>query len=83
MSRKRQKTLEKIFENPIRSDIKWSEVESLLLSLGSTIMEGSGSRARIELNNIKFHLHKPHPRPCLKKCQVRDLREFLESAAKE
>ena len=44
MNKKQKKTLEKISETPERSDISWSNIESLLISLGGEITEGRGSR---------------------------------------
>lgn len=78
MNRKQRRTIEKIIEKPTRSDIKWPEVESLLLSLGATTSEGSGSRINIELNGHDITIHKPHPRPEIKKYIIDYLRDFLK-----
>jgi hypothetical protein len=34
LSSKNRKTLEAIFENPVRSDVEWKKIESLLAALG-------------------------------------------------
>jgi hypothetical protein len=44
MRSKHVKTLEKIFEDPVRADILWSDIKSLLLTLGAEMSEGRGSR---------------------------------------
>jgi hypothetical protein len=42
----RQKTLEEIFEDPVRSDVQWNKIESLIVALGGDVKEGRGSRVR-------------------------------------
>ena len=39
MKRKRLKTLELIFSRPVSANVRWSEVEGLLLDLGARIEE--------------------------------------------
>jgi len=77
MNRRHQRTLEKIFEKPVRSDVKWSDIESLLIALGAAISEGSGSRVRIELNGEDAVFHRPHPRPEADKGSLVSMRRFL------
>jgi len=77
---KKEKILKKIMENPERSDIKYIEVENLLLSIGFKKLEGKGSRVKFfdaENDNL-ISLHKPHPGNELKHYQVRYLQEKLE-----
>ena len=44
MKRKHLKTLELIFSRPVSANVRWSEVEALLLELGARIEEREGSR---------------------------------------
>jgi len=44
MSRKHRQTLREIFENPVRANIEWDDVEKLLIALGADLSEG---RARV------------------------------------
>lgn len=44
MKRKHLKTLELIFFRPVSANVRWSEVEALLLELGAQIEEREGSR---------------------------------------
>ncbi|MFM5981015.1 MAG: hypothetical protein ACKO9I_10805 [Sphaerospermopsis kisseleviana] len=37
LNNKHQKTLQDIFENPVRANIPWTDVESLFLALGAEI----------------------------------------------
>jgi hypothetical protein len=77
MNSKQKKTLNKIFEHPTRSDINWNEVESLFSALGAELSEGSGSRIRVALNNIRAVFHKPHPKKEINKSTVNSICRFL------
>ncbi|WP_202880052.1 type II toxin-antitoxin system HicA family toxin [Pseudobutyrivibrio xylanivorans] len=61
MNNKDKKILRDIFYNPIRSDIKWSDIEHLFILLGGKVTEGNGSRVRVELNKERAVFHRPHP----------------------
>ncbi|MEE9119501.1 MAG: type II toxin-antitoxin system HicA family toxin [Calditrichia bacterium] len=80
LSKKHQKTLNSIFENPIRSDILWKDIENLLIALNAEISEGRGSRVRIHLNNIRAVFHRPHPRNETDKGALKSMRRFLIEA---
>jgi len=58
---KHQKTLRTIFADPVRPNINWADIESLLMALGAERAEGSGSRIRFALNGIRASFHRPHP----------------------
>lgn len=75
-----RRTLAAIFERPVRANIRWPDVETLLRAHGATINEGAGSRVRIELNGVRAVFHRPHPRPETDKGAVVALRKFLEEA---
>ena len=83
MNNKQRKTLERIFDDPIRSDIRWNDIESLMISLGAELMEGDGSRVRVYLRGVKASFHRPHPEREANKYSVRDVREFLRKAGIE
>jgi hypothetical protein len=80
VNRKQQKTLEAIFIDPIKSNINWVDIESLLLSLGSSTREGSGSRVGFSLNGVDFVVHRPHPKKETDKGAVKSVRTFLINA---
>ncbi len=77
MKRKHKKVLKEIFDKPVRSDVLWSDIETLLLVLGAEISEGRGSRVRIALNNIKAVFHRPHPQKETDKGALVAMRRFL------
>lgn len=78
MKSKHHKTLQNIFDNPVRSNIVWSDIESMLQSCGAEITEGSGSRVRIALNNVRAVFHRPHPRKEADKGSIVSMRRFLK-----
>ena len=80
MNKKNKITLAAIFENPVRSDILWKDIESLLYALEAEISEGRGSRVRIVLKSVRAVFHRPHPRKETDKGSVRSMRRFLISA---
>jgi hypothetical protein len=80
VDKKHRKTLEAIFEKPERANIAWRDVEALLIALGAEISEGSGSRVRVALNDVRAVFHRPHPRKETNKGAVKSVRRFLEAA---
>ncbi|RJP18552.1 MAG: type II toxin-antitoxin system HicA family toxin [Candidatus Omnitrophota bacterium] len=78
--KRHQCTFKQIFEIPTRSDIKWSDVVSLIRHLGGSIKYGSGSRVRVILRDQSIVIHTPHPRKELKKYAVVMLRDLLEES---
>jgi hypothetical protein len=77
MNGKHRRTLEAIFSRPVPSDIRWADIESLLIALGAERSEGRGSRVRFLLNGAEAVFHRPHPKPETNKGAVASVREFL------
>jgi len=71
------KTLEAVFRNPVSGTLEWSAIQSLLVAIGSTVIEGSGSRVRFEKDGVVATFHRPHPAKEAKRYQVQDARSFL------
>jgi len=80
MNKKHRKTLAAVFEDPVKSSIAWSDIERLLTALGAEISEGSGSRVRIALNEVRAVFHRPHPQKETNKGAVISMRRFLTEA---
>ena len=80
MASRHQKTLALIFENPVRSDVHWTDIMALLQHLGAEISEGKGSRVRIALNGIRAVFHRPHPGKETDKGALKSMRRFLVEA---
>jgi hypothetical protein len=80
MNAKHQRTLAAVFEEPVRSDIAWRDVESMLKAAGAEITAGRGSRVRIALHGVRAVFHRPHPQKETDKGAVKSLRAFLIEA---
>ena len=53
MNQKHRRTLEAVFDDPVRSTIPWRDIEGMLKAAGAEITEGEGSRVRIALNGVR------------------------------
>jgi len=80
MNQKHRRTLEAIFDDPVRSNIPWRDIEALLKAAEAEITEGDGSRVRIPLNGVRAVFHRPHPQKESDKGAVRSMRRFLTEA---
>ena len=80
---KHRKTLQAIFTHPVRTNIPWTDIESLLVACGAEISQGRGSRVRIALNDVRAVFHCPHPRKETDKGAVAAMRRFLTEAGVE
>jgi hypothetical protein len=80
VSKKHRKTLEAIFENPVRSNIAWRDIEKMLQALDAELSEGSGSRLRIALRGVRAVFHRPHPQKETDKGALMSMRRFLTEA---
>jgi plasmid stabilization system protein ParE len=83
MQNRHRRTLQAIFDNPIRADVVWSDIEALLRALGAELTEGRGSRVRIVLNRRRAVFHRPHPQKETDKGALRSMRRFLIEAGVE
>lgn len=80
MRSKHVETLKSIFHTPVLSSVKWSDIESLFISLGAKVSEGRGSRVKIYLNDRVSVFHRPHPQKETDKGALVSVRRFLEEA---
>ncbi|TVR15201.1 MAG: type II toxin-antitoxin system HicA family toxin [Balneolaceae bacterium] len=80
LSSKHRKTLQAIFDNPVRSDVEWKKIESLFVALEAEISEGRGSRIRVALNDVRAVFHRPHPQKETDKGALKSVRRFLKEA---
>jgi hypothetical protein len=78
MKRKHRKTMEQIFARPTSGNIKWNDIESLLVSLGAELSEREGSRIGVRLFGERRVFHRPHPSPDTDKGAVASIRKWLE-----
>jgi len=80
MGPKHRRTLKAIFEDPVRSNIAWRDIEALLQANGAELTEGNGSRVRIVLQGVRAVFHRPHPQKETDRGAVKSLRRFLTEA---
>jgi len=78
MNSKHRKTLAAVFAEPVSGTVEWAAVERLLIAAGARVIEGRGSRVRLEKDGAVATFHRPHPAKEAKRYQLRDAREFLE-----
>ncbi len=78
LNSKNKSILKAIFENPVRSDIAWSDIEGLLRALGGIVdSKRKGSRVGVSLRGVRAVFHEPHPDPWTDKGAVKNVRELL------
>jgi hypothetical protein len=80
MNAAQRKTLQDVFEQPTRADVRWSKIEGLIQALGGEVSEGRGSRVRFRLADRVATFHGPHPKRVTGKATLEDVRRFLENA---
>ena len=69
-----------IFEDPVRANVAWSDIEKLLAALGAELTEGRGSWVRIHLQGVRAVFHRPHPEKETDKGALKSMRRFLKAA---
>jgi hypothetical protein len=77
MNSKHTKTLSAVFAKPTPVTLEWSRIESLLIGVGCTVIEGNGSRVKFCHGTTVASFHRPHPAKEAKAYQVDDARSFL------
>ena len=80
LGHKHRNTLCALFEDPVRSNVLWTDIEKLLVTLGAELSEGKGSRVRVYLNGVRAVFHRPHPRKEVDKGAIKSMKRFLKEA---
>jgi hypothetical protein len=80
MNEKQRSTYAVLFAEPIRRNIVWDDVVSLIEALEGRVLQGDGSRVWFDLNGVSLNIHSPHPQKELKRHQVKAVRDFLLNA---
>jgi hypothetical protein len=75
---RQEKLLQRITSKP--KDFTWSELRTLMASLGVQLTKGSGSTRKFinPATDAGFNIHEPHPSNILKRYQVHDAIDFLK-----
>lgn len=77
MNGRHRKSLRAVFADPVSGTLEWASIESLLVAVGCSVVEGSGSRVRFVFGDDIESFHRPHPAKEAKRYQVRAARAFL------
>jgi hypothetical protein len=80
MNHRQRRTLASIFDDPVPSNILWTDIVSLFIALGAEVTQGKGSRVRVALNGVKAVFHTPHPEKETDRGAVRSVQRFLLEA---
>jgi len=80
VNNRHRETLRSIFENPVRSNIPWTDIEKMLVAFGARLSEGRGSRLRISLHGVRAIFHRPHPAKETDRGAIVSMRRFLTEA---
>ena len=71
------KTLAAVFRLPTPAIVEWAAIEALLLAVGCTLIEGSGTRVQFVKDTMIETFHRPHPAKEARRYQVRAARDYL------
>ena len=77
---KQRAALAKLFQTPTARDLRWSTIQSLLITLGAKVIEGAGSRVNFRLNGVRATFHAPNGSKPAHAATVEDIRAFLKAA---
>ena len=80
LNAKSRKSLDAIFSDPPRADVRWIDIENLMITFGANVTEGRGSRVKVKLNGQRAVFHRPHPKPNIEKGVLKAVRGFLQDA---
>ena len=69
-----------IFQMPVRSGIRWTDVESLIRACGGDSEERAGSRRGIWLNGVRANAHRPYPMKESNRGTVKSIRRLPRQA---
>ena len=78
LNSKQRKTLAAIYALPTSATIVFTDIESLLKSLGASVEEREGSRIKVVFKSESWRCHRPHPGKEARRYQVEEVRELLE-----
>ena len=78
VNNKQRRTLEAVWSEPVKGNIEWARIESLLVALGCQMVEGSGSSVTFDHDGRRATFHRPHPGKEALRYRVQAVREFLQ-----
>lgn len=79
MNSKHKRTLAAIFAKPAASNIKFADIEALVIALGGEVVEGAGSHVAMHLHGGVKHAHRPHPDKEARRYQIHEICAWLQA----
>jgi len=76
MNSKNRRILKAVFEEPVRADVDWRDIEGLFRACGARIKYRGGSRVNVVLHDAAASFHRPHPERTTDKGALRSVRRF-------
>ena len=82
---KKSKLLKKFLSTPIKKDLTFTELTTLLVSCGYIKLEGSGSAVKFynKQKDSLINLHKPHPGDILKIYLIKQIQYKIKDICDE
>jgi len=77
MNSRQRKTLEAIFSTPVPKNLRWDDIESLLIAVGCKMKNRGGSKIGFAKSGLVLFVHRPHPQKEAAAFVIRDVKEFL------
>ncbi len=74
---KHKRTLEAIFTDPVRANIRWEDIEGMFRNHGADLAYPGGSVVIVRIQGRKIVFHSPHPRKETPRGAIRRIRDFL------
>jgi len=78
-----ERTLNAMRRRPLPSNLRWADVENLLVHLGAVVREGKGSAISVTLNGTTAYFHRPHPGDKARRWHIETALRLLEEAGIE
>ena len=75
-----ERTLNAMRRRPRPSNLRWADIENLLLYLGAVVREGKGSAISVTLNGVSAYFHRPHPGDKARRWHIETALRLLEEA---
>lgn len=75
-----ERTLKALRWHPRPSNLRWADIESLLVHLGAVVREGKGSAISVTLKGITAYFHRPHSGDKAGKWHITTALRLLEEA---
>ncbi len=69
-----------MLRHPRPSNLRWADIESLLVFVGGVVREGKGSAISVSLRGRTAYFHRPHPGDKARKWAIDTALRLLDEA---